>query len=327
MLNRIRIGSGIALLFFVMFAVLAISTPSAAAEKMDIRWGTAPAGGLWQVLGTAMLEDVLKKNPNIKGSTVPVGGYANVIGVAGGKLNVAFSFSDVVNDAWEGTGAFEGKQKIRNIRVLGTLFAEPMQFAVFADSGITSIQQLKGKKVTPGPKGSAVEQVTRRILAAYGITYKDVQPQMVSFEDGAQLMIDNHLDAILYGAMVYPAPTLTNVNSFRQIRLLSISDDVIKKLVKEHKGLEPYTLPANSYKGVNYPVKGIASFCNIIVREDMPEDVVYSITKTIAENYDRYVKMAKAMSLGKLRDMPNDPGIPLHPGAVKYYKEKGWMKK
>lgn len=325
MLGRKQIGSVAVLAVFVTCIVFAMGPRAMAAGPVDLKWGTAPAGGLWQVIGTAMLEDVLKRNPNIKGSNVPVGGYANVIGVAGGKLNIAFSFSDVVNDAWEGTGAFQGK-KLRNIRVLGTLFAEPMQFAVFADSGITSIQQLKGKKVTPGPKGSAVEQVTRRILEQYGITYKDIQAQMVSFEDGAQLMIDNHVDAILYGAMVYPAPTLTNVNSFRQIRLLSISDDIIKKLVKEHKGLEPYTLPANSYKGVNYPVKGIASFCNIIVREDLPDDVVYSITKSIAENYDRYVKMAKAMSLGKLKDMPKEPGIPIHPGALRYYKERGWVK-
>ena len=109
-----------------------------------------------------------------------------------------------------------------------------------------------------------MEVVTRRILAMYGITYNDVHAQMVSFGEGAQLMIDNHIDAILYGAMVLPTPGLVNVNSQRQIRLLSLSDEVIQKLLKTYKGLETYTIPGNTYKGVDYPVKVIASQCNLI---------------------------------------------------------------
>jgi TRAP transporter TAXI family solute receptor len=306
--------------------VMVLTVFAAPALAYDLKWGTAPAGGLWQVLGTVMLEDVLKKNPAMKGSTVPIGGAANVIGVTENKLNLAFSFSDVAFDAWNGEESFKAKGPIRNIRALASLFPEPTQFAVFADSGIKDIPQLKGKKVTPGPKGSAVEVVTRRILAMYGITYNDVQVQMVSFGEGAQLMIDNHIDAILYGAMVLPTPGLVNVNSQRQIRLLSLSDEVIQKLVKTYKGLEPYTIPGNTYKGVDYPVKGIASQCNLIAREDMPEEVAYTITKSIAENFGRYQTTVKPMAMAKPEDMPKDAGIPFHPGALKYFKEKGWVK-
>lgn len=313
-----RIG---VLLLFMVFAVLAGN-----AHAYDLKWGTAPAGGLWQVLGTVMLEDVLKKNPDMKGSTMPVGGAANVIGVTENKLNVAFSFSDVVYDAWEGNEFFKAKGPVRNIRALANLFPEPTQFAVFADSGISEISQLKGKKITPGPKGSAVELVTRRILEMYGITYKEVQAQMVSFGEGAQLMIDNHIDAILYGAMVLPTPGLVNANSQRQIRLLSLSEDIIQKLVKTYKGLEPYTIPANTYKGVDYPAKGVASQCNLIVREDMPEEVAYSITKSIAENFGRYQATVQPMAMAKAEDMPKDAGIPFHPGALRYFKERGWVK-
>lgn len=298
------------------------------AEAYDLRWGTSPVGGLWGVLGNAMMEDVLKANPSMKGSIIPIGGAANVLGVAEDKLNIAFGFSDVTGDAWEGIEFFKAKGKIRNIRILASLFPEPTQFAVFADSGITDIPQLKGKRVTPGPKGSAVEVVTRRILQEYGLTYKDMHVQMIGFEDGAQLMIDNHIDAILYGAMIYPAPTLVNINSQRQIRLLSLSDNVIASLIKKYKGLIPYTLPKESYKGVNYPVKGVASIVILVVREDMPNEVAYAITKSIAENFDRYKGVAKAMGMAKVNEMPNDTGtpIPFHPGALKYYKERGWIK-
>ncbi len=310
----------------VLIGLVLVVALAFSAHAYDLKWGTAPVGGLWGVLGNAMIEDVLKANPSIKGSTVPIGGAANVLGIAEKKLNIAFSFSDVAYDAWEGNEFFKAKGKIRNIRALACLFPEPTQFAVYADSGITSIAQLKGKKVTPGPKGSAIELVTRRILQEYGMTYKDMQIQLIGFEDGAQLMIDNHLDAVLYGAMVYPAPTLMNINSQRQIRLLSLSDAVVANLVKKYKGLIPYTLPVQSYKGITTPTKGVASMVNLVVAQEMPDDIAYAITKAVAQNFERYKGLVKPMALAKLKEMPDDAGIPFHPGALKYYKERGWIK-
>jgi len=319
MLKKIILISFIAGLIFLGFQSTTYS------QSYEIKWGTAPAGGLWQVIGTMMLEDILKANPKLKGSTIPIGGAANVMGVSEGKLNVAFSFTDVTHDALEGREFF--KNKIKNIRQLACIFPEPTQFIVWADSNIKTVQDLKGKRVSPGPKGSAIEVVTRRILTAYGMSYKDFsKTQMLSFSDAAQQMTDGHLDAILYGAMVYPAPTFVDLSSRKEVRLLSLSDDIINKLVKSYKGLEPYTLPPNSYRGVTYPVKGIASQVNIIVREDMPADVAYLITKTVSENFERYRKNVKAMQIGNVKDMPRDIGLAFHPGALKYYKEKGWIK-
>lgn len=313
-------------MFFISAVVLAglLAVNVLAAEKYDIRWGTSQMGGTWAVLGNAMLEGVLKGNPNLAGSTVPMAGAANVIGVHQNKLNIAFSFSDTMGDAWEGKEDFKSVGKIQNIRILASLFPEPTQFAVYADSGITSIPQLKGKRISPGPRASAIEIVTKRIFEAYGMTTKDVQWVPLSYTDAAEQMLDRHIDAILYGAMVYPAPNLVNVSSQRQIRLLSLSDEVIDKMVKKYKGIEPFTLPAGSYKGVDYPVKGIASNCILIGREDMPVEVAYMIVKSIAENFDRYVTVTKAMAMGKATEMGKDVGFSYHPGAIKYYKERGW---
>lgn len=312
----------------LVLGFMAFSTVNASGQvpKYDMRWGTSPVGGTWAVLGNAMLEDVLKASPNLAGSTVPMGGGANVIGVHQGKLNIAFSFSDTMGDAWEGKEDFKDVGKIQKVRILASLFPEPTQFVVYADSGITSIPQLKGKKVTPGPRGSAIEIVTRRILEFYGITTKDVQWRPLGFADAAEQMLDRHIDAILYGAMVYPAPPIVNVSSQRQIRLLPLSDEVIDKMVKSYKGIEPFTLATGSYKGVDYPVKGIVSNVIIVVREDMPEEVAYATVKKIAENFDRYIGVTKAMAMGKVSEMGKDVGFPYHPGAIKYYKEKGWMK-
>ena len=316
------------LVYLSVLALVSLLSVNASGQvqKYDVRWGTSPVGGTWAVLGNAMLEDVLKASPNLAGSSVPMGGAANVIGVHQGKLNIAFSFSDTMGDAWEGFEDFKDLGKVRNVRILASLFPEPTQFVVYADSGITSVPQLKGKKITPGPRGSAIEIVTRRIFEAYGITTKDVQWRPLGFADAAEQMLDRHIDAICYGAMVYPAPPIVNVSSQRQIRLLPLSDEVIDKMVKNYKGIEPFTLAAGSYKGVDYPVKGIVSNVIIVVREDMPEDVAYVITKKIAENFDNYVKVTKAMAMGKQNEMGKDVGFPFHTGALKYYKEKGWVK-
>ena len=313
------------LLVLALVSLLSVNA-SGEVQKYDIRLGTSFAGGIWAVLGNAMLEDILKASPNLTGSSSPMGGAANVIGVIQGKLNIAFSTSDTMGEAWEGTGDFKDVGKVRNVCILAVIFPSPSQFVVYADSGITSIPQLKGKKVTPGPRASATEITTKKILEFYGMTTKDVQWRPLGWGEGAEQMIDRHIDALLYGNFVYPAPPIINVSSQRQIRLLSISDEVIDKMVKNYKGIEPFTLPAGSYKGVDYPAKGIATNAILIVREDMPEDVAYVITKKIAENFDRYVTVTKAMAMGKVYEMGKDIGFRHHPGALKFYKEKGWVR-
>ena len=297
-----------------------------AAQAYDIRWGTAPAGGVWQALGAAMVEDATKGNPSIKGSTMPIGGAANVIATNTGKINAAFSFSTTAAEAWQGIEYFKKFGKLTNIRELAVIFPEPSQIVVRADSGIDKIEQLKGKRVTPGPKGSAISVVSRYVLAAYGLSFKDMDTRFLSFAEAGKQFIDGHIDAIAYGAMAYPAPPIVNAASQRKIKMLPLSPAAVAKLVKEHKGLEPYTLPKGCYPGVESAMPGIIANVVVIGSKDMPDEVAYAIVKSIDQNFDRYGKMVRAMRLGKREDMAKDVGIPMHPGAVKYYKEKGWLK-
>jgi hypothetical protein len=304
-----------------------VSAPGAGAAAYEIKWGTAPAGGVWQALGTAMLGDVLKANPQLKGSTLPIGGAANVVAVQEGKLNAAFSFSTTAWEAWEGQEFFKKYGPSHDICTLGALFPEPTQICVFEKSGITDVMQLKGKRITPGPKGSAIEVVTRQVLRAYGISFDDVNLKYMSFSEAGQQMIDGHIDAIVYGAMAYPAPPIVRVSSQKQkIRLLPLSKEIIQTLLKDYPGLQPYTLPPGSYQGVDYAVPGIAAEVVLIGRKDMPEDVAYAIVKSIATNFDNYTSITKAIALGKKEDMGKKVGVDYHPGALKFYKEMGWVK-
>lgn len=308
--------------FAALFTVGAMATGASAYE---IRWGTAPAGGVWQALGTAMLNDALKANPDLKGSTLPLGGAANVVAINVGKLNVCFSFSTMAAEAWDGIAFFKKYGEMKNIRGLAVLFPEPTQFAVWDDSGIDNVMQLKGKAMTPGPKGSAIAPVTRYVLEAYGLTFKDFKTRYMSFREAGQQMIDGHIDAILYGAMAYPAPPLIAAGSRRKIKLLSLSDDAVASVLKAHKGLDSYTLAKGSYMGVDYPVKGIVAYVVVLCSKDMPDEAAYGIAKSISENFDNYKTISKAIALGKKEDMGKNVGIPMHAGALKYYKEKGWI--
>lgn len=294
-------------------------------KPIDIRWGTITAGGAWQVIGSAMLEDIKKANPNITGSCVPSTTTANVLGVYEGKYNIAFSLSDTTADAWKGEGFFREKGKIRNIREVAALYPHASCIVVGADSKINKIEDLKGKKITPGAKGLSNDLEFQRLLKLYGMSYSDMQVQFLSFDDAAQQFIDGHLDCLAFITVPQPYAPVLNVASQRKIKLLSIPDDKVSEMEK-FQGVKGYTLPPGTYPNIDYPVRGITVRSHIIVRDDFPDQAAYNIVKAIAENFDRYGNVLSSMKFVRQEDLAADVGIPFHPGALKYYREKGWLK-
>jgi TRAP transporter TAXI family solute receptor len=294
-----------------------------AAEKFEIRWGTITAGGAWQVIGAAMLEDIKKANPNITGSCVPSTTTANALGVQMGKFNVAFCLTDTIADAWRGEGFFKEHGKIQDLRAVVAIYPHATHLVVRADSGINKIEDLRGKCITPDGKGLSCDLQTRRLLALHNMSYDDVKVQFLSFSDAAGNFIDRHLDALTFITVPFPFAPVINVATQVNIKLLSLSDEDIAKLVK-FPGVARYTLPAGLYKGIDYPVHGICVYSFIFVRKDMPEDIVYAMVKTIADNLDRYGNVLVSMKYVTYKGLAADVGIPFHPGAMRYFKERGW---
>lgn len=325
MKRRVSIAIGLSIIVFFVSFLTVSSAQAQVSQKYELRWGTIVAGGAWQIIGNAMLEDIKKANPNITGSTVPSTPTATLMGINQGKYNIGFSLTDATANAWEGEAFFKPTGQIRNIRALAALYPQGTHIVVWAKSDIKSIEQLKGKRVSPAAKGLSNDLESQRLLKLYGMTYNDVKVQFLSFEDSATQFIDGHLDALLFMTVPFPFAPVINVGSQSPIRLISVPDDKVTQLTK-FRGVEAYTLPPNLYKGIDYPVKGIAVRAHLVVRDDMPDELAYNIVKSIAENFSRYPTALKSMSYAKLEDMPKDVGIPLHPGAVKYYKERGWVK-
>lgn len=294
-----------------------------AAEKFEIRWGTITAGGAWQVIGAAMLEDIKKANPNITGSCVPSTTTANALGVHMGKFNVAFCLTDTIADAWRGEGFFKEQGKIQDLRAVVAIYPHATHLVVRADSGINKIEDLRGKRITPDGRGLSCDLQTQRLLGLHNMSYDDVKVQFLSFSDAAGNFIDRHLDALMFITVPFPFAPVINVATQMNIKLMSLSDDDITKLVK-YPGVARYTLPAGLYKGIDYPVNGICVYSFIMVRKDMPEDIVYAMAKTIADNLDSYGNVLVSMKYVTPKGLCADVGIPYHPGAEKYFRQRGW---
>jgi uncharacterized protein len=319
----IVIGLSISMLLISLMA----GSPADAqlSKKYELSWGTIVAGGAWQIIGSAMLEDVKKANPNISGSNVPSTPTATLMGIRQGKFNIGFSLTDSTADAWEGEGYFKPTGQIRSIRNLMALYPQATHLLVRADSDIKKIEDFRGKRVSPAARGLSNDIEAQRLLKLYGMSYNDVKVQFLSFEDSAVQFIDGHLDALLFLTVPFPFAPVINVNSHRQARLMSIPDDKVAQLTK-FRGVEAYTLPTGMYKGIDYPVKGIAVRAHLVVGDNMPDELAYAIVKAIAESFPRYPSVLKSMEYARVEDMARDVGIPMHPGAQKYYKERGLLK-
>lgn len=304
----------------VLFLILAMVIVSSygVAWGFELKWGTAPAGGLWPVIGTAMLETVTSKNPGITGNILPGPGGHNFLGIQSGNYNIAFATTDASYFAWEGKEIYQGKP-MRNFRHVGTFFPHPFQWVVWADSGIKTIPDLKGKRITYGARGSGSELNVRKVLELYGLLDK-VRFEYLSFTDAGNQMKDKLLDGLL-AHFPLPHATVMELANSRPIRLLQIPEDKIQAMLAWNQGLEKFAVPPGAYKGITEPVPGYAYHMHLIVSQDVPDDIVYRITKAIAENLSDYENVSKAMAGIKVKDMGRKNKIPFHPGALKYYQE------
>ncbi|RJR30596.1 MAG: TAXI family TRAP transporter solute-binding subunit [Desulfobacteraceae bacterium] len=294
-----------------------------AAEKIDVKWGTITAGGAWQVIGAAMLEDIKKANPNITGTCIPSTTTGNALGVHKGTFNVAFCLTDTIADAWRGEGFFKEAGKLQDLRAVATIYPQATHLIVRADSGIDTVEALRGKRISPDGRGLSCDLQTQRLFKLHNMSYEDVKVQFLSFNDAAGGFIDRHLDALTFMTVPFPFGPVINVATQVNIKLLSLSAQDIAGLTK-YPGTMEYTLPKGLYKGIDYPVKGIAVHSFIIVRKDMPDEIVYSMTKTIAEKLPEYGSVLASMKYVTPKGLSIDVGIPYHPGAEKYFREKGW---
>jgi TRAP transporter TAXI family solute receptor len=217
------------------------------------------------------------------------------------------------------------KEPLKGMSAVATLYPEIVQVVVRADSPIKTFADLKGKKVGVGAPGSGTEINFRQLMDIYGLKKEDINGQYLSYSESAEAFKDKHIDAFIATAGV-PNSAIMDVSTQNDIRILPISADISAKLIQKHPFFAGVKVPANAYKGITQEVPTVAVNAVLIAGNQLKEEMVYNLTKALFENQ---ADLASAHAKGKELNSQyavKGVSIPYHPGAVKYYKEKGLMK-
>jgi uncharacterized protein len=312
--------------------------PALAQQKAaDLRFGTVGLGSAWYNYGAGMADMVQAKLP--QGSSISVlpkaGGVGNLKLIQSGEMELGFSFSVSSAEACGGFGSFKEKQdKVRG--VMGGLDIYYFGTFVSKASGVTSWEDIIAAKnkfhlLTTRPGGTG-ELAVRQVMATLGSSKEDIEKKGGTIEaqerTGAAEAIKDGQAHGWAQVVTKGHPAATQIVTINDVTVLSLPDRAIKGMIEKY-GWSPATMPANTFKGQTEPVKTVKTATNIMAAASVPEDVVYTLTKTVIENKDKLPKIHSALvdfDSKEAADPALNGNCPMHPGAVKYYKEAGLMK-
>lgn len=311
-------------------AAIVCAAPALAQDRRFITFAAGGSSGSWYVGSAVMSELIRAANPDLQVTPVPGGGVANMRTVQAGKAEIAFAIYQTLYEAYEGQGAYDRKHdKLRLIMSTTPFF---QQVVVRKNSPIKSFRDMAGKRITPSAKGMGGELTFSRLLELHGLDYKQVesaggQVLFRNYDDGAKMFMDGQVDVINAGSPA-PHPPFSQIAAQHDIRLVPIDPEIAEKFSKEFPGYIPGVIPANRYKGQTEPVPTIVGYFGLVTSIDVPEDVVYRMTKAIYEGRKRIAEAFGAYDAmleegAVLRGFP----IPQHPGAERYFREIGLLKK
>jgi TRAP transporter TAXI family solute receptor len=291
--------------------------------------GTAGVGGAFYVLGVGFSE-MIKKYVGIDTTAeVTGGGVGNVRMMSEGKLEFGFLSADTIRDAWHGSGLFANVGKQRQLRLtLGALFA-CNYLITRADTGIETVPQMRGRKWNTDWKGSQFTQnAINAVLDAYNMTRSDIKLlPYVSHAENVQALKEKKCDVISIAGYSPSTPAVIELATMVSVKFIPIDKDAFNKVAEKYPFFKVGVLPAGSYKGQDKDVNLLTVPCSLYTDKKFPEDLIYQIVKAILDHTEEKNAIhpsAKDFSpVNSLVTME----VPVHPGAEKYFKEKGvWTK-
>jgi len=242
----------------------------------------------------------------------------NMIALKDGEAELAFSQTDVAAYAFEGINAFDG-EPIDNVLALGSLYPETIQIVTTENSGIESVEDLAGKKVSVGAPGSGTYVNAEQILEVHDMTMDDIDAQNLDFGESAGGIKDGNIDAAFITAGT-PTGAVEELQATADVYVVPIEEDKANELIEKYPYYALDTIPEGTY-GLSEDINTVAVLAMIVVKDDLSEDAVYDITKAIYENAED-IAHAKAEFIS-LDNALEGIGFDLHPGAKKYFEEAG----
>ena len=303
----------------LLMAVMMMATVlSGCGGKKELTFTTGSETGTYYGFGTVLAGQISDRTKSTVTAIVGKGSKANIELMDVGDAQLGLVQSDVMSYAYEGTNLFAEKGKINSFSTVAALYMEQVQI-VTLDPNIKSVADLKGKTVSVGESGSGVYFNAIDVLAAYDLTLDDIKPTYQSFGDSTEALQDGKIDA---GFIVAGAPTnaITSLATTRDVYLVELDDVHIEKL----KAASPYysknVIPASAY-GLEKDATTVAVGAVIVARNDVKDDDVYNVVSGIFESVDTLAHDKKnELSLDFAASVTS---VPYHPGAAKYFAEKG----
>jgi TRAP transporter TAXI family solute receptor len=306
----------------ILLALVALLIPAmfvAGQQKKFIAIATGGTAGTYYPLGGAMAEIINKNVATVNASAQSTGAsVANINMLSTDEVQMAMVQNDITYYAFNGEEMFKDK-KVANLRGIAVLYAETIQIITVTNTRITSLAELKGKRVAVGAAGSGTEANARQILEAAGITYKDISVQYLNFADAANALRDGNVDVAFLTAGT-PTAAVRDLASQRDVVVLPVPANIAAKVIQKYPFYTKFTIVKDTYPKQAADVTTLAVDAMLICQAGLDDQTVYEMTKAIFTNLDRLILAhAKGKEIRKETALDGMP-IPVHPGAERFFK-------
>jgi uncharacterized protein len=317
----------------VMLAAVAAaltSAPAAQAQQKFITIGTGGVTGVYYAAGGAICRLVNKDRAkhNIRCSVESTGGSVfNVNTIKAGELDMGVAQSDVQFNAVKGVANFQKDGPFKELRAVFALHPEPVTVVARKEANIKSFADFKGKRFNVGNPGSGTRSSLEELIGAMGWKLSDfgLASELKADEHGPALC-DGKIDGFFY-LVGHPSANIQDPTTVCGAKLVSVTGPAVDKLVKEKPYYAKATIPGGLYPGNDQPTQTYGVLATFVSSSKVPADTIYAVVKGVFDNFDEFKKLHPALANLDPKTMIKDGlSAPLHEGAVKYYKEKGWVK-
>ncbi|SNZ20740.1 hypothetical protein SAMN06265368_3850 [Cohaesibacter gelatinilyticus] len=304
-------------------------SPAAFAEEF-ITIGTGGVTGVYYPTGGAICRLVNKsrKEHGVRCSVESTGGSVyNINTIREGELEFGVAQSDWQYHAYNGTSKFKDKGKFEDLRAVFSVHPEPFTVVARADSGIKNVQDLKGKRVNIGNPGSGQRGTMEVLMEALGWKTSDLaQATELKAAEQSAALCDNQIDAMVY-TVGHPSGSIQEATTACDSVLVTVDGPAVEKLIADNSYYRSATIPGGMYRGNPDDTTTFGVGATFVSSAKVSEDTVYTLVKSVFENFDAFKKLHPAFANLKPEEMATAGlSAPLHAGAAKYYKEKGWIK-
>ena len=309
-------------------AILVSMGPASAQQKF-VTIGTGGVTGVYYAVGGAICRLMNKDRAKhgFRCSVESTGGSTfNVNTIKGGELDFGMTQSDVQYQAVKGQGPYNG-QPYGELRSVYSVHPEPFTVVARKEAGVTKFEDFKGKRFNVGNPGSGTRASMEQLLQTMGWKLSDfsLAAELKADEHGPALC-DNKVDGFFYG-VGHPSANIQDPTTTCGAKLVSLTGPAVDKLIKEFPYFAKATIPGGMYAGNPNPTETYGVLATLVTSAKVPEATVYELVKATFENFDEFKKLHPAFAnLDPAKMVKDGNSAPLHPGAEKYYKEKGWLK-